>query len=172
MISTSRDAPPNDAAATAAAHEPVPEDCVGPPPGRAGRCRTLPRGCRPRSATSSPRRSRSVRRGSGRRRPPRCADRTSPARETPVAPEKPRIARRTESRCRRRGLLKIADVRSFSTKRQQVPPEAANQRPGKRVECPDEERVEQRALPAAVQSRFHRKPFRDDTYLPKSRKQP
>jgi hypothetical protein len=41
---------------------------------------------------------------------------------------------------------------SFSTKRQQVPPEAANERPWKRVERPDEDRIEQRALPAAVQS--------------------
>jgi hypothetical protein len=32
MIATSRAAPPNAAAATAAAHDPVPDDCVGPQP--------------------------------------------------------------------------------------------------------------------------------------------
>src|SRR5258705_8304776 len=65
------------------------------------------------------------------------------------------------------GLDEMHDVieESFSTKRQKMPAEPADDRPRQRVEAPDEQPVVDGALPAAVEPRLDREPFGHDPHV-------
>src|SRR6266513_5048584 len=65
------------------------------------------------------------------------------------------------------GLDEMHDVNeeSFSTKRQKMPAEPADDRTRQRVEAPDEQPVVDGALPAAVEPRLDREPFGDDPHV-------
>ena len=110
------------------------------------------------------------RRGSGRPRRCRCADRTlARQRRRAATCRDVAICGRRGSRCRRRGLWRSASSGIlgcyFRAERQQVPAEAADQRARQRVERADEQAVVDRPLPAAVQPRLHREPLGHDPHV-------
>src|SRR4051812_5753185 len=101
---------------------------------------------------------------------PRCRSQSSRASEARSAPRG--ISRSSTRRksfpsaCAFTTFIR-ASVRSrhlFGAKRQQVPPVSPDPCPGERVEGADEERVEQRPLPPAVEPRLHREALLHDSH--------
>src|SRR4051794_9216202 len=76
-------------------------------------------------------------------------------------------------RMRRKSLPNACDLTRFTAgtlfpaEREEMPAEAADQRPRERVEGADEEGVEHGAFPAAVQPRLHRETLLDDAHFAK-----
>src|SRR3989442_4030911 len=62
--------------------------------------------------------------------------------------------------------------RLFATEREQMPPKPTDDRTRQDVEGADEDTVVQRALPAAMKPRFHRKPLRHDRHRAKAAQEP
>src|SRR5215218_1591823 len=69
-------------------------------------------------------------------------------------------------------LIRCMRLGSACANCDQVPPEPLDPAARQRVECPDERAVEERALPAAVETAPHGEPLRDQLHVAETREQP